>query len=322
MFSTSPSPSGRGEAARISGMLYLTTPSDLEPFGHRHINTAQIASIAPQNISLTLRLVVPYLVYAYSNDFPFLANAFRGQDFASPTWKNISDSPNMDVVSWFAAPYPLTAEQILPLTPPDLTSLANTNIVSLYEQARVFLNDLSACTSPNGNTTFLCQAFNDNSLWNAMKNDINFPTVLCHSKMDDVVGYVNIDPNNTNKYVTQYSSPLPALAIRGDHNTALILCALDPTTTIAFAQGSDTPITMTPLSNPPASCSSQSPTNPTPTTPGQPTTPSASPPNSSPTPTSTMSNPTKPSSAPRYHGTITWFGCFVIGWLIGTTNMI
>jgi hypothetical protein len=161
-----------------------------------------------------------------------------------------------NVIAWFAAPDALTVEQIFVLAPPDVSVIGNPDLLAIYEAARAD-GVLAACSDPaylNDKVDKLCQALRESSLWDAIHNDITFPTSVCHSPEDDFVTYQNIPLFDENPNVVEFVSSIPGLDIQGDHQVAQILCPLDPVTTVAFAQGDDTPTKMVPMDDPPPQC--------------------------------------------------------------------
>ena len=213
---------------------------------------AELAKTPPANISLLLRGVEPAAAYAFSNNFPFLANAGTGEIALSANWSDPRNSTR-DIISWFAAKDPLTFEQQLNLEPLKLEEIYNPDLVALYAEGRA-RGDLGACNNPSNTTVFLCKAFVENGLWGALQNDVSFPTSLCYSKEDEVVGYVNFPTNNTNPNVKPYQPFIAALAPQGGHLEANVFCILDPISALALASGANTPTSMAPLDNPPPQC--------------------------------------------------------------------
>ena len=229
----------------------------------------------------------------------------------------------MNVLSWYAVGNPLTFEELLPLEPMNLEHIYNPDILALYAAARL-KGDLGACNNPSNTTTFLCQAFIENGLWNALQNDINFPTSLCYSKQDDVVGYVNFPSNNTNPYVKAYQPAFAALAPRGGHLEASILCPLDPLTALVFgSSGATSATSMAPLDSPPPQCRNATGSNETMHSPPTPSTPMAPTPTASPKTTSPAAkheptrSPASPSSSAAICGSNSWFAFLAFGWWAG-----
>lgn len=173
-----------------------------------------------------------------------------------------------NVIAWYEAPDGLMAEQIFVLAPPDISEIAHPNVRAMYEAARAD-GILAACSDPaylNGKVDKLCQALRESTLWDAIHNDITFPTSVCHSPEDDFVAYENLPFFDENPNVVEFVSSIPGLNIQGDHQMAHILCPLDPVTTVAFAQGDDTPMKVVPLDHPPPQCVDSTPSAPTPPT--------------------------------------------------------
>jgi hypothetical protein len=90
----------------------------------------------------------------------------------------------MNVIAWFEAPDALTREDILVvLAPPDASEIAHPDVKAMYKAARAD-GVLAACSDPvyvTDKVDKLCQALRESSLWDAIHNDITFPTSACHS---------------------------------------------------------------------------------------------------------------------------------------------
>jgi hypothetical protein len=164
--------------------------------------------------------------------------------------------PAQNVIDWFDGPDTTCCNELIASLPTDLTELFNPDMVNLYRSARDE-GVLDACRDGrfvDTSTAPLCNAILDSELWSALANDISFPTSICHSVTDDVVGFANIpDPATFPTNVGFYSPSLAILNPQGNHQVAYILCALDPLTALAI-DDANSPVLIRPLENPPAQC--------------------------------------------------------------------
>ena len=121
---------------------------------------------------------------------------------------------------------------------------------------------MGACSDPQyvqaatGNITSLCQAILDSSLVDALINDVNFPTTICHGLNDELITYANIPTDlSPNPNLKLYEPFLPLLGPMGDHQIDHVLCPLDSVYLIASDEGDDTITKIIPLDGPiPAEC--------------------------------------------------------------------
>jgi hypothetical protein len=179
-----------------------------------------------------------------------LANAETGQNLVNSNW-DIANNVTRNVRSWFAVGNETkTKVEILQLLrATNVTFLVNTDLRVIYNAARAdgVLDACSSTTSDGGaaymtdTTNQLCQALVDGTLWDELSTDVNFPTVICHSPDDELVGLVNVPSVSDTPFVMLYDPSLPALVPGGTHAEAEISCALDPVTVLAFGEV-DTPV--------------------------------------------------------------------------------
>lgn len=166
-----------------------------------------------------------------------------------------------NVVSWFDAPDSLGAGEVLALVPDDLAELASADISAVYAAGRVD-DVLAACGDQQyvqaaaGGVSSLCQAIVDSSLVDALLNDIDFPTSICHSPNDDLIAYANIPSDlSANSNLELYQPMIPLLGPMGNHQVDHVLCPLDSVIFIANEEGDDTSTKIIPLDEPlPAEC--------------------------------------------------------------------
>jgi hypothetical protein len=186
--------------------------------------------------------------------FPIVDSHYGLEQWSDPA------IPAQNVIDWFDSSSGTTCcGELLASLPTDLLELFNPALVNLYRSARAE-GVLDACRDGrfvDDSTAPLCEAILDSELWSVLANDISFPTSLCHSPTDDVVGFVNIpDPATLPTNVGFYSPSLAILSAQGNHQAAYILCALDPITALVATPGDATssPIYIEPIKFPPAQC--------------------------------------------------------------------
>lgn len=125
----------------------------------------------PSNLmtQIVLLNVLPFVLYAYSNKFPNLANTGSDQILLSTNW-TVTGNISRDVLEWFRAPDSLPTTQILDFLPTDdqeLLDLINPNILELYLSG-IAQNITEPCAevsglATDGSTDLLCQALSEAS---------------------------------------------------------------------------------------------------------------------------------------------------------------
>jgi hypothetical protein len=219
-------------------------------------------AVNPPDQSYLLKLMVAFTAFGYSNDLPFLDNAFTGQNLVSSTYSNATD-PERDLLFWFGAgpdEDPVNTFWFFQLVPSDPTTIINPDVRSLFEKARAQgIEDPCVDLATNTND-MLCAALQHNSLLGqGGLEDISFPVQLCHSPDDDGVTYDNLPEFPfVNPNVTLYAEDDPLLRPQGLHFGAQTYCSLSPISALGVdVGGNDSPTLITPLDEEPEVCSTR-----------------------------------------------------------------
>lgn len=210
-------------------------------------------AVNPPNDNYLLKLMVAFTAFGYSNDLPFLDNAFTDQNLVSTTYRNETD-PARDLLFWFGAgpEDPVSTFWLFQLVPSDPTTIINPNVRSLFEVAWA-QGIADPCVDFSSNTTdMLCAALEHNSLMGkGGLEDISFPVQLCHSPYDDGITYDNLPEFPfVNPQVTLYTEDDPVLRAQGLHFGSQTYCSLSPISAMGVdIGGDDSPILMTPFAD-------------------------------------------------------------------------
>jgi hypothetical protein len=218
-------------------------------------------AVSPPEHNYLLKLMVSFTAFGYSNDLPFLDNAFTGQNLVSTTYSNATD-PARDLLFWFGAgpEDPVSTYWLFQLVPSDPTTLINPDVRSLFEVARAQgIEDPCVDFATNTND-MLCAALQHNSLLGkGGLEDISFPVQLCHSPDDDGITFDNLPQFPfVNPKVTLYTEDDPLLRPQGLHFGSQTYCSLSPISALGVDfDGDDSPMLITPLALEPEICSTR-----------------------------------------------------------------
>lgn len=208
-----------------------------------------------------LQLMVSFTAFGYSNDLPFLDNAFTGQNLVSTTYSNATD-PARDLLFWFGAgpEDPVSTFWLFQLVPSDPTTLINPDVRSLFEVARAQGIEDPCDDFATNTSDLLCAALQHNSLLGkGGLEDISFPVQLCHSPDDDGITYDNLPEFPfVNPKVTLYTENDPLFRPQGLHFGSQTYCSLSPILALGVdVGGDDSPMLITPLAEEPGICSTR-----------------------------------------------------------------
>jgi hypothetical protein len=208
------------------------------------------------------KLLVPFLAFGYSNDLPFLDNAFTGQNLVSTTYSNATD-PARDLLFWFGAgpEDPVSTFWLFQLVPFDPTTIISPDVRSLFRLAWAQgVKDPCGVDFATNTTDMLCAALAHNSLLGkGGLEDIGFPVQLCHSPEDDGITYDNLPEFPfVNPNVTLYTQDDPLLRPQGHHLGSQIYCSLSPISALGSnVGGEDSPVRITRFAEEPEICSTR-----------------------------------------------------------------
>ena len=92
----------------------------------------------PMNTSILVKILVPLLAFAYSQEFPSLANTGQDQLLVSSAYNDDTDF-DKNVLSWLSAPNPLTSDEVLNLIPDDVTEIFSPTFMQNLNVSQAFL---------------------------------------------------------------------------------------------------------------------------------------------------------------------------------------
>jgi hypothetical protein len=224
----------------VSGLHLSVPPLNPDIFYRHAIEAIHKRLIDPDLANSLFPVILPFLSYSFSNEFPGLPNTGSGQIALSSNW-TVEGNFSRDVRQWLGAPNPVSGEELFELIPPDdeVLSLLNPDFLGLYLEG-IAGNITEPCSLAaglriNGTTDLICEAVAQASLWPVLR-ETTVPTFVCFSPDDTAVTIDNFPPTlfDSNAFLTPVRTlPGTSQKIAGDHFEAIVQCGLQPLTLYA-----------------------------------------------------------------------------------------